>query len=140
MACNGNCGNCKSPCSAINFMAKLTANEENKECEKNMSEDFVKVAGCGAPTEPDHIRANAAILALRKENKELKRQLSEAGASTPLCFGLKTTTCVAAVSAIIALVMAFLAFCNANRALVENEKTENRLEKIAGYHRNEITE
>ena len=134
MTCNGNCGNCKSPCSAINFMAKLTANEENKECESIMSEELVKVAGCGAPTEPDHIRANAAILALRKENKELKRQLSEAGASTPLCFGLKTTTCVAAVSAIIALVMAFLAYCNANRAICENEKTENRIEKIFNHY------
>lgn len=99
-----------------------------------MSEEIVKVAGCGAPTEPDHIRANAAILALRKENKELKRQLSEAGASTPLCFGLKTTTCVAVIASIIALVMAFLAYCNANRAICENEKTENRIEKISNYY------
>ena len=103
-----------------------------------MSEDLVKVAGCGAPSEPDHIRANAAIIALRKENKELKRQLNEAGASTPLCFGLKTTTCVAAVSAIIALVFAFLAYCNANRSLTDLEKLENRVEKIYNhYHANE---
>ena len=170
MACDGNCGACKSPCSAANFMAKISKNQSipendnNKmECNKKMSENIVKVAGCGAPSEPDHIRANAAIVALQKENEELRKQLEKAGAPTPLCFGIKNTTCLAALVAAVALGFAIYALsavgkysaliesankasgealANANqanqtasKALTHAENAENRAEKNYIYLR-----
>lgn len=169
MACDGNCGACKSPCSAANLMAKISQHKaetnnnssSKKECEK-MS-DLVKTAGCGAPSEPDHIRANAAIVALQKENEELRKQVERAGASTPLCFGIKNTTCLAILIGAIALGVAIYALsavgkyaalidqaaknsteavesanqanATANKALLNAENAEKRAEKNYIYLR-----
>lgn len=113
MQCTGNCGACATPCAATRFIERMNqqkaensnnnSKEPKEECKEIMSKNMVKVAGCGAPTEPDHIRANAAILALERENEDLKEQLKSAGASTPLCFGLKNTTCLAFILAATAL-------------------------------------
>lgn len=161
MACNGDCRSCKNPCPAANFMAKINqqkAESDNsnstKECEK-MS-DIVKVAGCGAPSEPEQIRANAAIVALQKENEELRKQVERAGAPTPLCFGIKNTTCLAILVGAIALGVAIYALSAvgkyaalidqaaknsteaisvANKALASAENAEKRAEKNYIYLR-----
>ena len=159
MACNGNCGACSTPCSAAKFLEKMTqqkAENEKEECKKKMSESTVKISGCGAPSEPDHIRANAAIIALQKENEELKQQLRTAGASTPLCFGIKNTTCLAVLLAAIALGVALYALLVvgkysamieytsksstealsiANKALASAENAEKRADKNYIYLR-----
>lgn len=155
MACSGDCRSCKNPCPASKFLDKInqqkaeTNNNSNstKECEK-MS-DIVKVAGCGAPSDPEQIRANAAIVALQK-------QVEGAGASTPLCFGLKTTTVLAVLMAAASLVLAIYllalvgkysamiesaerscseALSLANKALASAENAEKRAEKNYIYLR-----
>lgn len=37
-----------------------------------MSENIVKVSGCGAPIDAEHIRINAAIIALQNENARIR--------------------------------------------------------------------
>ena len=130
MACNGNCGACATPCSVANIIQKMSqrdgekspecnknnpSNLQKQECKEKMSESTVKVAGCGAPSEPEQIRANAAIIALQRENEELKQQLKTAGASTPLCFGIKHTTCFAFILAAIALGVAIYALATVSK-------------------------
>ena len=55
------------------------------------------------------------IAVLLAENENLKEQLKTHGASTPLSTGLKTTTYVSLVIAIIALCAAFYAMSKADR-------------------------
>lgn len=55
------------------------------------------------------------IAVLLAENENLKEQLKTHGASTPLSTGLKTTTYVSLVVAIIALCAAFYAMSKADR-------------------------
>lgn len=119
MACTGNCEICNSPCPAAErFLKRIssvppdgpagedkTQNGNKQECKKQMS-DFVKLTGCGASADPEHIKCSAAILELEKENKRLQAELSSLGASTPLCTSIKSIVYLSCGIALIALILA----------------------------------
>jgi hypothetical protein len=69
--CNFKCNECpKKCCGALRITSILEADSETrKEQGKMMSEEAVKVSGCGSPKEPEDIRQNAAILSIGEKVK-----------------------------------------------------------------------
>lgn len=110
--CDGNCAKCPVQCGASKILDKLKSKPEsdpdkpqNGKKQEIMSEEVVKVAGCGAPKEPEEIRQNAAILQQAKAIEALKN----IGCSTPLTTGIKTILHQAQWLAIIGILLAIVA-------------------------------
>ena len=74
-----------------------------------MSESIVKVAGCGAPSEPEQIRCNAAIIALQRENESVQEQIKSIGKISPFATSMKSITYAALFIALVSLLLAVLA-------------------------------
>lgn len=74
-----------------------------------MSESIVKVAGCGAPSEPEQIRCNAAIIALQRENESIQEQIKSIGKTTPFSVSMKSLTYATLFIAFVSLLLAVLA-------------------------------
>lgn len=74
-----------------------------------MSESIVKVAGCGAPSEPEQIRCNAAIIALQHENESIHKQIKSIGETTPFATSMKSITYATLFIAFVSLLLAVLA-------------------------------
>ena len=110
MACDGNCEKCPLQCGASKLMDTINSEAETqvknrKELENMNSKNIVKTAGCGAPTDPEDIRQNAAIIAMAQELEELKNF----GGSTPLTTGIKSSLHQAQWMAVIGILVALAA-------------------------------
>lgn len=166
MACDGNCAKCPIQCGAAKILEKIKTDPE-KEAEKlqtkkeqekmSNTKNIVKAAGCGAPSDPEEIRQNAAILSIAKDLEEIKNF----GGSTPLSTGIKSTLhqaqCMAVIGILGAMAAAFMSWtalrdlqrmCADNAALREEirrveekadsakEKAMRSIECIRENHRN----
>lgn len=78
-----------------------------------MSENIVKVSGCGAPSEPEQIRSNAAIITVQRENESIREQIKTIGQASPFNISVKSTACLALFVAFISLLLAFYALAKA---------------------------
>jgi hypothetical protein len=106
--CDGNCAKCKVQCGGLcnKIFEKITADsathpQQEKE-QKEMSEEVVKVSGCGAPKEAEEIRQNAAIV-------HLQAQMDNLGKSTPFAVGLKTIASFALALGVLGVVLSCVA-------------------------------
>lgn len=167
MACDGNCAKCPVQCGASKILGKINSNPEEvkpdkpqieKEQEKmSNTKNMVKAAGCGAPSDPEDIRQNAAIIAIAQELESMKNF----GGSTPLSTGIKSSLhlaqCMAVIGILGAMAAAFMSWtalrdlqrmCADNAALREEirrveekadaakEKAMRSIECIRENHRN----
>ena len=129
--CDGNCAKCPVQCGASKIIQKI---QEPKEKEQQvMSEEIVKVAGCGAPKEPEEIRQNAAIIQHSKAMEELKAL----GSSTPLTTGIKTIlhqaqwlSVIGILIAIAATFMAWTAMRDLQGVISETASLRQELRRI----------
>jgi hypothetical protein len=166
MACDGNCAKCPVQCGAAKILEKIKADPEKeteklqtkKEQEKmSNTKNMVKAAGCGAPSDPEDIRQNAAIIAISQELEGMRNF----GGSTPLSTGIKSSLhqaqCMAVIGILGAMAAAFMSWtalrdlqrmCADNAALREEirrveekadaakEKAMRSIECIRENHRN----
>lgn len=167
MACDGNCAKCPVQCGASKILEKINSKPEEvkpdkpqieKEQEKmSNTKNMVKAAGCGAPSDPEDIRQNAAIIAIVQELESMKNF----GGSTPLSTGIKSSLhlaqCMAVIGILGAMAAAFMSWtalrdlqrmCADNAALREEirrveekadaakEKAMRSIECIRENHRN----
>ena len=70
--CNGDCSKCSLQCGSAKIFKVLEENKTTNEKEQRaMSEEMVKVSGCGSPKEVEEVRQNAAIVNLCEKTKIL---------------------------------------------------------------------
>lgn len=135
MACDGNCAKCPIQCGASKILEKIKKTEPQPQAEKEQEKmsDVVKTAGCGAPSDVEDVRQNAAILQQAKAIEELKT----IGCSTPLATGIKTIlhqaqwlAVIGILLAIAAIFIAWTAMRDLQGAISENAAIRQELRRI----------
>jgi hypothetical protein len=106
--CDGNCAKCKVQCGGLcnKIFEKITADSTThpqlEKEQKEMSEEVVKVSGCGAPKEAEEVRQNAAIL-------HLQGKIDALGVSTPLSIGIKAIAEISLAVAVSGVILSIIA-------------------------------
>ena len=71
--CDGKCKECPVQCASKNIISALETERQNGKELQAMSEELVKVSGCGSPKEAEEIRQNAAICNLGEKTRFIFR-------------------------------------------------------------------